>query len=302
MNKIVITGPTGAIGYALIKKALSQNMKVLAVVRPENRKLDAFRSDDNFSICECDIRNYSDIKIDEKYDAFIHLAWASPFGEERNNEDIQNLNVQYELDAVHLAKRLGCKEFIGAGSQAEYGPHDGNITEKTVPEPVTAYGKAKIKACNEASELCKDLGISFFWTRIFSVYGIGEKSYTLTSACIENFLKNKCPALSPCIQIWDYINSDDTADAFFSILEKGTPGEIYNVASGQYRELRCFVQDIYDDIKPGCDLVFGKGSYYKNQVMSLKADVTKLKGTGWKPETDFKDGIHKLIEYKKATV
>ena len=31
----------------------------------------------------------------------------------------QNLNVKYALDAVEAASKLGCKTFVGAGSQAE---------------------------------------------------------------------------------------------------------------------------------------------------------------------------------------
>ena len=39
---------------------------------------------------------------------------------------LQNLNVKYALDAVRLAKRLGCRRFIGIGPQAEYGVQNKN--------------------------------------------------------------------------------------------------------------------------------------------------------------------------------
>ena len=57
---------------------------------------------------------------------------------------MQNANIKYTLDAVELAKRLGCKTFIGAGSQAEYGRVEGTISEKTDKNPENGYALAWI--------------------------------------------------------------------------------------------------------------------------------------------------------------
>ena len=51
---------------------------------------------------------------------------------------MQEPNIQYTMDAVCLAKRLGCKLFVGAGSQAEYGRVDGKIGSNTPVNPEVA--------------------------------------------------------------------------------------------------------------------------------------------------------------------
>lgn len=51
----------------------------------------------------------------------FHFGWMGTTGAARNDMDLQCRNIAYTIDAVRLAQRFGCKTFIGAGSQAEYG-------------------------------------------------------------------------------------------------------------------------------------------------------------------------------------
>lgn len=298
-KSIVITGCTGAVGYAIIDYALNHKMKVLAIARPETKALDSFKDNKYFLLYECDLKELKNIKAEGSYSYFIHLAWQSSFGEDRNNKEIQQKNAEYTKDAVLLAEKFHCKKFIGAGSQAEYGLTDKKITEETPLNPISEYGKAKIDACNAAKELCKEKSIVFIWPRLFSVYGINEKTYTFTSTCILSFLKNECPPLSPCEQLWDYINSEDVARAYFFLLEKAPSGEIYNIAYGKQKKLSDFAAIIYDEISPECILKFGERDYNNNQVMSMKADTSKISKLGFYPKISFKDGIKELISYEK---
>lgn len=66
---------------------------------------------------------------------FSILHGHGTIGEKRNDLYMQNLNIKYTLDAVELARRLGCNTFIGAGSQAEYGRVDGIISPNTPTNP-----------------------------------------------------------------------------------------------------------------------------------------------------------------------
>ena len=135
--KIVITGPTGAIGMALIKRCLELNTEVLAVCHKGSKRIEQIPKDDRVKIIEADLQDYANLKIDtyEDYDIFIHLAWNGTFGDTRNDMRLQSDNIKFALDAVELANRLGCKTFIGAGSQAEYGRVDKPLTSDTPAFP-----------------------------------------------------------------------------------------------------------------------------------------------------------------------
>ena len=147
MKKVIITGATGMIGITLIEYLLKKNIEILAIIRKNSKRKNNLPGDKNLEIIECDLNELCNLNIKEKkYDTFYHLAWDGTFGESRNDLSLQNLNVKYTLDAVELANKLGCKTFVGAGSQAEYGRVDGMISSNTPANPENEYGKAKLKA------------------------------------------------------------------------------------------------------------------------------------------------------------
>lgn len=86
------------------------------------------------------------VELDDSCDAFFHLAWTGTVGAARNDMFQQNKNVEYALEAVELAASLGCKIFVGAGSQAEYGRVEGKLCADTPVFPENGYGIAKLCA------------------------------------------------------------------------------------------------------------------------------------------------------------
>lgn len=147
MKKVIITGATGMIGIALINYLLEKDIKILAISRKNSARINNLPQSNSVKIVECNLNSLCDLKINENdYDAFFHFAWEGTFGENRNNMYMQNANIKYTLDALELAKKAGCKMFIGAGSQAEYGRVDGIINDKTATNPENGYGIAKLAA------------------------------------------------------------------------------------------------------------------------------------------------------------
>ena len=147
MKRAIITGATGAIGTALVSELISQNVEVLILYRKGSKRLDNIPKSSKVTLRECALEELEYIKNDtgKEYDVFYHFAWEGTVGDARNDMYLQNQNVKYALDAVGAAKRFGCKMFIGAGSQAEYGQTKGIITEDTVCKPVNNYGIKKLE-------------------------------------------------------------------------------------------------------------------------------------------------------------
>ena len=118
MKKIIITGATGMIGSSIARCALEKNIEVLC---KDSNRLSNLPKSEKLKIIFASQDEYSHLEIPDEFDVFYHLAWDKTFGVSRDDVDVQVRNIQYTLDSVRLAKRLGCKKFIGAGSQAEYG-------------------------------------------------------------------------------------------------------------------------------------------------------------------------------------
>ena len=296
MKSLLITGATGMIGTAIVREAIRQNCKVTCIVHKGSKRITNIPQDSLVSIVECNIDDYSNLKFDGKYDAFIHLAWDKTSVAGRDDVDTQLKNIQYTLDAVRLAHRCGCSVFIGAGSQAEYGVQTVPLTGDLSVNPESGYGIAKLTAGKLSSMLCKQLGIRFNWLRILSIYGKNDGENALISYVIRELAAGRSPELTKCEQLWDYLNCEDVAKAFFAVLEKGKDGKVYPLGSGQCRKLSAYIEDIRDVINPSIALGFGKKDYYPHQPMYLVADISELtKDTGWKPEIKFKDGIKSII-------
>ena len=310
MKKVVMTGPTGSIGIALIQQCIAQGIRVLAIVRPHSKRTDRIPCSPLVQVVACSLDTLCD--LDEKaleragvesfdYDVCYHFAWAATIGSGRNDRKLQTANIGYALDAVALAARLGCHTFVGAGSQAEYGRWEEKLSEYTPTFPESGYGMAKLCAGAMTRLECSRLGMRHVWARILSVYGPGDGEQTMISTVIRKLLAGEIPALTAGIQQWDYLHCRDAAKAMYLLGEKGRDGSIYCVGSGNARPLREYIEILRDCINPALALDFGAVAYGPQQIMYLCADIEKLtRDTGFIPEVDFEDGIRETIGWMRT--
>lgn len=299
----VVTGPTGVVGTALLRKLLEKEIKIYAVCRPDSKRVFQIPSHPLLHLVLCNFKDISNLPnlISEKCDAFFHLAWLGTVDPiNRFNMQLQTDNIKYTLDAVIAAKELGCQVFVGTGSQAEYGHVQGIIHPYMETNPVSGYGMAKLCAGQMTRVMCKDLGIKHIWTRIVSTYGKYDGKNTLIRWTIDNLLSGKKPSLTKCEQIWDYLYSLDAAEGLIAMADKGIDGSIYVLGSGQTKTLREYVEIIRNEIDPELELGFGEKEYYADQAMHLEADIDNLtRDTGWKPQYTFEQGIAELLKESK---
>lgn len=306
MKKVVISGATGAIGVALINKLVDEGVSVLALCRKEGR-LDNITKSELVKIEYCSLEQMDNYEPSENdYDAFYHLAWAGTYGDARNNYVLQENNVRCAVSAVNLANRFGCKAFVGVGSQAENGVLDYGVKVRyDSPEnPITEYGKAKLKVGRLTREICKKLNIRHCWCRVLSTYGECDGEHTMVMSSIKKFLNGEDVDFTPAMQDWDYIYNGDVANALYLVGLKGKNGSIYPIGSGKTHKLGEFIEIIRDCTNKNAKCNFGSLDYYDNQVMYLCADIDNLiNDTGFKPSVDFKDGIKNTVEwYKKRNI
>jgi nucleoside-diphosphate-sugar epimerase len=296
IKKIIVTGATGCVGSAVVRRALAHDMFVTCIVHQGSKRLSNLPEDSRVKVVECNLSDYDSLELDDKYDAFIHLAWEKTFGASRDDAELQAFNIYYTLDACRLAHRCGCKVFAGAGSQAEYGVQSVDLTPDLPVKPESGYGIAKFAAGKLSAMLCKSLGMRQNWVRILSVYGPNDGENTLISYVIRELKAGRSPELTKCEQIWDYLYADDVGDAILAIAEKGIDGKAYPLGSGKGRKLSEYVEDIRRIINPTVEVKFGAKDYYPHQPMCLVADLKELiKDTSWRPIFTFDKGILDLL-------
>lgn len=295
-KKSIIIGGAGFTGIALTNRLRSQNYIVYNVVRPGSRHITRLDPEDSgLHVVSCNLKELDNLKnsIFEMIDVMYYLAWTGGYGFEEQADNIGYLNT-----AVRLASQIGCKRIVITGSQAEYGvvPPSEVIFENRRPAPFTDYGAAKVSACYLSRQYARDLGIEWVWGRIFSLIGKNEPSTRMLPALYLSLSEGRDFTLSSCRQNWDYLDVHDAADALISLAERGRDGEIYNIANGNYRELKEYVEDLRMIIGSKARTIYGEDP---SPFVSLQPSVDKIyNDTGWRAKRSFKDSIddYKYIE------
>ncbi len=295
MKKIIITGATSMLGTALSEIAIREGVEVYAFVRPNTERIDRVIKSDFYHVLYATLDDLNSIDvIPSDCDVLYHFAWVGTSREMRDDPEIQEQNIQYTLDAVKLAKKAGCRRFVGAGSQAEYGPMYEKIDENTKFSPVSSYGMAKLAAGVLSRKLCEKNGIEHVWGRIFSVYGPHDNDGTMLRYAIDSWNDGKTARFSSGKQSWNYLYESDAGEMFYRLGCEDVPSGEYFVANPKSCSLREYINVLM--------LMYGKELKAKfsdddsELLPGLDVDMNRtLQILKYEPQVTFEDGIREMI-------
>lgn len=299
--KYIITGATSFIGSELCKYLLDNHHEVVAVCREGSSEIANLPKEDGLSIVYASMIEYRTLP-DKITDAnvFVNLAWAATGHEGRDQVEAQWKNVEHSIDALIAARLIGCKLFVEAGSQAEYGLTDEVQTPESETNPFSEYGKAKLAMKDMAFAYCRMTGMKYLHLRIFSTYGEKDKNWTLVSTCIDKMLKNEPIELSPCTQNWNFVYVKDAAKQIallskYAIEKVDYDQDIFHIASEDTRILRDFVLEMKQ--LTGSTSILHFGAVNPERLVSLQPDLAKTKSTiDFVSDYTFADGIKRIID------
>jgi UDP-glucose 4-epimerase len=297
----VLTGATGFIGSAVLKELIRRNIRPVVLLRPESglRRLPKLPEDQTIIFSKLDEAGLVENLRAQQPAVFIHCAWRGVGGGERNADFQLAENVPLTIASVNLAVACGCRQWIGLGSQAEYGNANRILAETAPTLPTTEYGKAKLTAGTEALALCALTGIAGAWLRVFSTYGPGDHPHWMIPHVIRELLQGHAPQVTRCEQLWDYLFVADAACAIADVADGKISG-VFNLGSGQSQPLKQILETIRAELKTAVQPAYGAIPYRPDQVMYLQADIAKLHAaTGWTPETDLTAGIRQTVAWEK---
>lgn len=301
-KRVFLTGASGFIGAHVVRQLTAHGHSVAVLQRAEatGQRLEQYTSKLCFLKTEGNnIRSLEQDLIAWAPDCFMHLGWGGVGNLHRNDSDLQLKNVQFSVQLANLCVAVGATHFIGAGSQAEYGPKHGLITEDLCPAPTTLYGAAKLSAAMLTQRICELAGVQHAWLRVFSTYGPGDNPDWLLPTLIRQLLQGTRPQLTACEQTWDYLHVADAAAAFVAVLESCAAG-VFNLASGQEVPLRSVVEITRNLVSPQAELGFGEVPYRPDQVMRMQVCTGRLRAaTGFTPTIALSDGLRELVETMK---
>ncbi|MBS4961102.1 MAG: NAD(P)-dependent oxidoreductase [Clostridiales bacterium] len=305
MKYVIVTGATGFIGGAVVRDLICHDYHVIAIVRPESKNLSRIQGLEQVTILTHPLEQISDLVIQLKvYEPiyFFHIAWDGVSGENHTNPMVQLKNIETAINCVKIAKEIGCKRFIGAGSIHEI---EGE-KELSVKGPVVNgrdyYKVAKRTArdfCRLEASLC---GLDFLWPQLTNTYGEGEFSDRLINATIRKLQVGQEPSFTKGDQLYDFIYITDVARAYRYIAEKGKSFENYKISSGNIQPLKNYLMELGRTVNEKVRLNFGSAG---NGVYLDKKDLYNdflSRDTNFLPKVSFAEGIKKTMEWLEQRV
>ena len=230
--KAIIVGANGFVGSSLVNKLSKNGIEVLAI--------DISLSNPNFEIngyvkmLESDLSDLETIKHNitiNEYDLFFNFAWKGVNGPDKAKYDVQISNILLSLRCAELAKDLGCKKYLCAGTIAER-------AVESIPFLKTTSGGlmyAVAKRCNRLllENYCKSVGLAFIWMQFSNIYGPNNKTGNLVSYTLNQLKKGEIAIFGAAKQPYDFIYSDDLIEAVYRLgISKNNNSNFYFIGSG----------------------------------------------------------------------
>lgn len=299
MKSAIVSGANGFVGSAVLRELLANDYFVYALCQagcehliPDNANLKTFVYELSAAedLLKC-------IPIGE-YDVFFHFAWAGSAGAARADYKLQLQNAQWTVEAMQVAKKIGCKRFVPAGSIMEHETMAAAYTQGNRPGLGYIYGAGKLVAHVMCMSVAAQIGIDLVWPEITNAYGVGERSPRLVNTTIQKCIKNESPQFTAGTQNYDFVYIDDVARAFRLIAENGKPFHEYLIGSSTARPLREFLLEMQQSIAPDLEFKFGDVLFTGIDLPLSQFDCAQTEADcGFKAEVSFAEGCKRTYEW-----
>ena len=210
-------------------------------------------------------------------------------------------NVLGTQNLLEAAWRHGVGRFVQVSTDEVYGslgPSDPPFTEQSRLEPNSPYAASKASADLLCRAYHETYGMPLIVTRCSNNYGPYQFPEKLIPSFIRNAMRERpVPLYGDGLNVRDWLHVEDHCRAVTLVLEKGIPGEIYNIGGGNEHTNLEITRLILTELGKGEDLI----SYVADRPghdRRYAIDSSHLQMTlGWRPEHTFESGIRRTIEW-----
>lgn len=327
-HTILVTGGAGFIGSNFIHVAFrrSSNIRIINLDKLTYAgNLDSLQDVENDprytfvhgDICDCEM--VSKLLSQYQPDALIHFAAESHVDRSIDGPAVfieTNINGTFSLlEAARAYYRTLEDEkrtrfrFIHISTDEVYGSlgENGFFTEETPYAPNSPYSASKASSDHLARAYYHTYGLPVIITNCSNNYGPYQFPEKLIPLMILNALEGKpLPVYGTGQNVRDWLYVEDHCRAILTVLEKGKPGEKYNIGGHNEKTNLSIVHalcDILDEKRPRKD-----GMSYREQITFVQdrpghdlryaIDASKIqRELGWVPQETFATGIVKTVDW-----
>ncbi|MBP5287695.1 MAG: GDP-mannose 4,6-dehydratase [Elusimicrobiales bacterium] len=307
----LVTGGAGFIGSHIVRELLRQGQNVRVLDNLSTGRLENLAGlEDKIQLVNADICDYKAILPAFRGTDYVlhHAALVSVPQSIKEPLNTYRMNVYGTASVLEAAKNSGVKRVVFACSCAIYGNgRELPYRETSATDCQSPYALSKQMGRELCREYTRLYGLDTVSLIYFNVFGPNQNADSPYSAVIAKFMQSAVQNKPLCIdwdgrQSRDFIHVRDIVRANILAAIKGTPGESYNVASGETHSLLELV-DMLDGIT-GRKLPRVFRPKRAGDIKISAANTEKIRALGFKPEVSLEDGLREmfaLLTQKKIT-
>jgi GDP-4-dehydro-6-deoxy-D-mannose reductase len=293
--------------------ALANNAEVFGSSRwrSNTENIDQLRS--KIALIECDLRDLSAVRalletanpthvLHLAAQSFVGASWQAP-AETLSTNIISQVNLLEAVRGLKMSPR-----FLVVGSSEEYGlvaEDELPIKETNALRPLSPYAVSKVAQDMLGYQYFKSYGLPIIRSRAFNHEGPRRGDVFVTSNFARQVAEIEAGLRDPVISVGDltprrdYSDVRDIVRGYWLLLERGEPGEVYNLCSGRSWAIRQVLDFLLEQSRvKGIDVRIDPARLRPSDVMVLEGDPSKIaKATGWKVEIPFECTLKDLLAY-----
>jgi dTDP-glucose 4,6-dehydratase len=318
MRTLFVTGAAGFIGSNFVRLLLNrgEDVKIVAfdkltyagnlanlqdLLEKHPKKVSFLKGD----ICDADAvsRAFDEHKVTEvvNFAAESHvdrsILGSGPFVQ---------ANVVGTQVLLDVSKARNVAKYLQVSTDEVYGtlPEDRpeiKFTEETPLQPNSPYSASKAAADCFVRSYFHTFHMPVLITRCSNNYGPYHFPEKLIPLFVTNLMEGKkVPLYGDGLNVRDWLYVEDHCDAIWTVLNKGTPGEVYNVGGNNEITNRKITETLIREMGKNWDEVV---TYVKDRPghdRRYAIDASKIKRElGWEPKHRFESAIKTTIQWFK---
>lgn len=315
--RVLITGISGFVGSHLAEYALRQGAEVYGSIKWRSQTENIVHLKDTINLIDCDLKDpssTSQLIATTRPDLIFHLAGQS-FVPTSWHAPVETLstNIFCQLNLLEAVRATGIDPLIHvAGSSEEYGcveEHEIPITENNPLRPLSPYAVSKVAQDLIGYQYHKSYGLKIIRTRAFNHTGPRRGEVFATSNFARQIARIEAGQQEPVILVGNLKPKRDISDVrdivrgYWMALERGHPGEVYNLCSETMWSMEEILNILLSKSRVHTRIVVDPTRLRPSDVMVLCGDSSKFRRhVGWHPEIPLDQTLGDLLNYWRERI
>ncbi|MGE3269179.1 MAG: GDP-mannose 4,6-dehydratase [Chloroflexota bacterium] len=307
--RVLITGVAGFVGRHLAAHLFAQGGHEVWGLARADRELDGL--DPAIRLVTADLRDRESVDgaiSQSQPEAVYHLASQASVARSLADplDTIMN-NVVGQVNLLEACARYASDaRILVVGSNEEYGltrPDELPLLETKELRPISPYAVSKVTQDVLGHQYFATHKLQIIRVRPFTHTGPGQASLFVTPAFARQLAEMELGRREPTMKVGfldgqrDFSDVRDVVRGYRLLIERGTPGEVYNLGSGVPRSVRSILDGLLELTTARPTVTVDTSMFRPLEMPVMYADCTKIKAaTGWQTEIPFEQTLRDVLE------